>query len=144
MRVGSDEVAEAVLRADRGDRHVVFVVVLVVDHRVAVREGATLYVLARYPDVVSLVYQRSKGQSLSSSPVDSLSLFDGFYTLLKDLLDLSVPLAFAGESGDRNSDLPELLRVESCCNGPATGHGVLPDVRPRIGNPILCVELVLF
>lgn len=58
------------------DRAVVSISVLVENVGVSVRESTSFDVLTREPYMVALVYESSKGKSLSGSPIDALSLID--------------------------------------------------------------------
>lgn len=88
------------------DRAVVAVTVLVEHVSVSVRKGTALTVLTGNAHVVALVYKRSEGECLTSTPIDTLLLLDRLLTSLEDLDDLRVEITIFGQLGDPPADLP--------------------------------------
>jgi hypothetical protein len=86
------------------DRVVVALFVLVEYVGVSVREGTSFNILARKADVVSFIEKGGKSQSLSSSPVNTLSSDDSLLTLIKDLNDLGVELGAFRKTGNLFTD----------------------------------------
>lgn len=63
---------------------------LIVNHRVAVRERAALDVLSAQPHAVSLEQKRANGEALRGRPIDADALGEGLRALLQDTLNTTV------------------------------------------------------
>ena len=93
MRVRRDESSGLVLLVGkRVDWVVVTVLVLIEDVGVSVREGSSLNILSTDANVIALVNKRCKSKCFSSTPVDTLALFERVIALFEDFLDCSVEL----------------------------------------------------
>lgn len=77
------------------------------------RESASLNILARQSDVVSLVDQRGKGECFGSAPVDSLARCDGFLASLENLDDLGMELTLGRQNSDFLTNRFESLKIHS-------------------------------
>lgn len=143
MRVTANKVSVTVFGADSRNRDVVGISVLVMKNSVSVRESTSFNILSRNSHVVAFVDERSESKSLSSSPVDSLSLVDRGKSGLKDLGNLSVPHSSLRQSRDGNTKLLKLFFVEGSRDSSAFALGVLLNRSPSFSDPLFLVELVV-
>ena len=88
------------------ERDVALLGLLVVEHRVALREGAALGILAREADAVALLEQRAEGQRLGGRPVDVDARLDRLPARVEDALDGAVGVEarrHLGQAGRRSA-----------------------------------------
>mmetsp|Transcript_12259 Transcript_12259/g.16810 ORF Transcript_12259/g.16810 Transcript_12259/m.16810 type:complete len:727 (-) Transcript_12259:1120-3300(-) len=123
LHVGGGGAALAQRQRRRGvlgqvvERHELVAGALVHDDGVAVREGASLHVLAAQPHVVALQQQRAEGQCLGRGPVQALAPLDGVQAGLHDLHQLLVCLQRLGQPAHLGAHLLQ----------PVHGHTRLAD-----------------
>ena len=88
-------------------------VLLVDQHRMALREGAALAVLAGEPDAVALVEQGREGKRLAHGPVDVLAGVDGFPPIVEQALDRLVEVEALRHGGQAMADLDEARAIDA-------------------------------
>lgn len=79
------------------------------------RKGSSFNILTRDSHLVAFFDQGRAGKSLSSTPVNSFSGLKGMNPLLKDFLDESMELLVLWERRDLESNVLELIYIESSC-----------------------------
>src|SRR5690606_27688389 len=85
-------------------------VALVVEHAVALREGAALGILAGKADRVALEQDRAEGQRLGRRPVDALAGRDRLAAVLEEAADGAVDLEVRRNLGQLLADLLQRLQ----------------------------------
>ena len=143
-RVRDDELA--LVLADVLERSVGVLSLLVVEDGVALREGTTLNILTGDTDVVALVDERTKGKSLSGSPVNALTLNNGLGAVGKDTLQVAMGLeALGSAANDGTNVLKSLLVNSSRVVGQNLGSKLLGALEavPGAGGPLLGGGLVV-
>ena len=90
--------------------------------------------------MVTFIDKSGEGQSLSSSPIDSLTRVDSFVTSLENLLDLWVEVTIGRQNSDLIADLAQDLKVNASILHFTVAFRVL-DFFPLDISPILSVEL---
>lgn len=88
-------------------------VLLVVEDSVTLRESTTLNILSRDTDVVALGNERSKGQSLSSRPIDVLALVDGLDSVGENALQVAVNIELLGSRTNCGTDVLQGLLLNT-------------------------------
>ena len=127
-----DDLVMALALADMVQRHVARFVFLVDQHRMALREGAALAVLAGQADAIAVVDQRGEGQSLGGRPVDALAGFDRLAAIVEEALDRLVEV----EALRNRAQLLAIFVQLAVLDGRSCRGGVLPasalgtDFRP--------------
>lgn len=139
---GVVDVEEVLLSLELPERVVLVVSLLVVDHRVAVREGASLAVLPAEPHRVPLVQQGPERQGLRSPVVDVLPALNRLHPSPVDLRDHLVRLQVAWQIKQLQSHLSQLVdRHPRVLHSPVLRR--LLHQLPRARYPIRLVELLL-
>lgn len=113
MRVGNLESLNLCVRHNAVNGNIRYIFALMEYNSVSVGEGASFDVLAGDSDVVTLLEQSSESESLGCSPVNSLTLRDGFLSGFVDLLDLRVEFPVIRESSDFLSDVFQNVQVDT-------------------------------
>src|SRR6266852_3443962 len=86
------------------------VLVLLIDqHRVALREGAALGVLAGEPHRTAVEQDRAEGKRLRGRPIDALAGLDRLGPRVEETLDGAVDVEALGHRGDLLADLLQRL-----------------------------------
>ena len=90
------------------ERDVALLGLLVVEHRMALREGAALDVLAREADAVALLEKRAEGERLGGRPVDADAGLDRLPPRVEEALDGAVDVEVRRHLGEADADLLQL------------------------------------
>ena len=77
------------------------------------RESSSFDVLTRNSDLVAILDQRSKGESLSSSPINISSFLDALQPDIKDFPDLPVEVVIFRKSRDGSTNFSNLLNWDT-------------------------------
>ncbi|KAI3492962.1 hypothetical protein L1887_42337 [Cichorium endivia] len=99
--------------ADVLERGIGALVLLVVEHRVPLGEGAALDILAGETDVVALERERTKGERLTGAHVDVLALVHGLETRLEDTAEVAVDGEVLRVAGDGLADVLERFLLDT-------------------------------
>ena len=110
-RVGDDELA--LVLADVLERSVDVLGLLVVEDGVALREGTTLNILTGETDVVTLSNERAEGESLSSGPVNVLTLNYRLSAVGQDTLEVAVDVEALRSGANNGTNVLESLPVNT-------------------------------
>src|SRR5580704_3246716 len=97
----------ALIGAEMIERRVAALVFLVDQHRMPLREGAALAVLARKPDVMTFLQQRAERQTLAGRPVDTDAAVDRLGAILQEALDGAMYPESVRHLGDLAADILE-------------------------------------
>src|ERR1700759_373723 len=97
----------ALIAAEMVERRITTLVFLIDQHRVALREGATLGVLPRQPDMMAFLQQRTERQRLASRPIDPDTGFDGLGAIFQEPLHRAVNPEAVGHLGHFAADVLE-------------------------------------
>src|SRR4051794_5818497 len=130
--------------SDVVERRVALLVFLIEEHRMALREGAALDVLAGQAHAMALEQERAEGERFGARPVDALAGLDGLLPVVEEAPDGAVQVEAGGRLGDAGADLLQ---------GPGRDVGLAParvvgvlarrlDPRPLAVEPIGLVRLV--
>src|SRR5262245_4094959 len=92
--------------------------VLVEQHRVALRKGATLAVLAGLPYGVAFLEQRAQGERFARRPIDSLAAFNRLGAMLKETPDCLVNGEPIRNGGDFLADLAQQAGINARITAP--------------------------
>ena len=116
MGAGCNELPDLISRANSlFDWAVVAILVLVEDMSVSMWKSSALNVLSRQAYMIALVNQWWKSQRFSSSPIDSLSILNGFLAGLEYLNNLRVELAaLFRKLGDLHASFFEFVELNAC------------------------------
>ena len=87
----------------------------------------------------TLLDQRCKSQSLSSTPVNTLTFLDRLLTSLIDSLDSRVECPVIRECGDFKAELSQFVRLDSCF---AAKFACVLDALPLLVCPLFDFEFV--
>src|SRR6266576_63551 len=93
--------------AEMVERRVAALVFLVDQHRMALREGAALGILARQPDVMAFLQQGAERQPLPGRPVDADAAVDRLGAGFQEPLYGAVNPEAVRHLGDLAADIPE-------------------------------------
>ena len=104
-----DDLEARLLVGEMVERHVAVLVLLVDQHRMALREGAALAVLAGQPHRMAFEQQRAEGERLGGRPVDALAGLDRLGARVEEALDGAVDVEALRHRGDLLADLLERL-----------------------------------
>ena len=85
-----DDFVARLLAAELVERRVAVLGLLIDQHRVALREGAALGILARQPHRMAFLEQRAEGERLGGRPVDPFAGFDRLAAVIEEPLDGAV------------------------------------------------------
>src|SRR5262245_39262493 len=114
------------------ERDVALLVLLVDQHRMALRERAALGVLAGQPNGEALEQQRAEGERLSRRPVDPLAGLDRFSALVDKTLNRPVHVEALRHGRDL---LADVLELRDCYPGIATARLLRIAARLEAGPP---------
>src|SRR4029078_867014 len=81
------------------------------EHRVTLREGATLHVLAREPDRETFLEQCAESELLGRCPGDALALLDRLAPRIEHALQGAMRLECLRHLGELEADLLQLRQV---------------------------------
>ena len=112
-----------------GQRHIVLAVLLVVQHRMAVREGTAPGILAGEPHHHALVQQAGVGEGLAVTPVDRHGAGGHFAAVLENLLHLPLQHHALGHGFQTVGQILEFLER-------VTGVPVVLDLMADVGAPV--------
>ena len=104
-----DDLVVGLRRRQIVERDVAGLVALVVEHRVALREGAALEILAGQADRVAVEQDRAEGQRLGRRPVDALARLDHLAARFEEARDRLVRLETGRHLGQLAADLLQRL-----------------------------------
>lgn len=142
--VGDDKLA--LVLADVLERGEDVLSLLVMEDGMTLGEGATLNILARNADVLALRDKSTESQSLSSRPVDVLTLDDRLGAVGKDTLQVAVDVEALRDSADDGTNVLQSLTVNTSgvvrkdLSGKLLGR---LEVVPGTGGPLLGGRLVV-
>src|SRR5207237_111874 len=94
----------ALIAAEVIERRVAALVLLVDQHRVALRERAALRVLSGQPHVMAFLQQRAERQGFAGRPVDSGAALDRFRAIIQEASDGAMNPKAVGHLGDLAAD----------------------------------------
>src|SRR5204863_1924912 len=103
----------ALIAAEVIVRRVAALVLLVDQHRVALRERAALGVLSGQPHVVTLLQQRAEGQGFAGRPVDPGAALDRFHAIIQETCDGPVNPEAVRHLGDLAADVLEHGNIDA-------------------------------
>src|SRR6202011_1213654 len=95
------------------ERDVAVLVLLIDQHRVALREGAALAVLPGETHGAALEQQRAYRQGLAGRPVDALAGLDRLAPVFQEPLDRAVDVEIRRRRRDLAADLVQRLDVDA-------------------------------
>src|SRR5215204_2779546 len=125
------------------ERDVAVLVLLVDQHRMALRKGAALAVLAGQPHRIAAEQQRTEGERLRRRPVNALAGLDRLGTRVKEALDGAVKVKILRRRAELLADLLE--RFDLNAGDPAAWIVVIArrlHAGPAAVQPIGAVGLV--
>src|ERR1700674_2595916 len=94
---------------DMVERRIAILVLLVDQHRMALRERAALGILAGQPHRMTFAQERAEGECLAGRPVDAVALLDRLGARVEKALDRAVDMETRRHRADPLADLLELL-----------------------------------
>ena len=113
--------------AEMIERRVALLGLLIEQHRMALREGAALRILAGQADRMALLEQRAEGKRLGGRPIDALAGLDRLGALIEETLNRLVDVEVLRNRRDLLADLAQFLGVRRrYCRG----AGLRPRRRP--------------
>ena len=116
---------------------------LIEQHRVALREGAALRVLAGQPDRGAFLQQRAEGQRLRSRPVDALARLDRLGAVVEETLHRAVHVEPIGHRCDLLADFAQHVRLDAgIAAARIVGVGGGLQAGPAAVEPVGLVRLV--
>src|SRR6516162_7500702 len=95
------------------ERRVAALVLLVDQHRMALREGAALGVLAGEPDMMAFLKQRAERQRLAGRPIHADAGVDRLGAIIQETLDGAVNAETIRHLGDLAADLLEDRQIDA-------------------------------
>src|ERR1700730_3327610 len=96
-----------------GERRIAVIVLLVVQHRMALRERAALGVLAGQPHLVAFEQQRTERQRLAGRPVDIGAGLDRLAAAVEEPVERAMQMKSRRQGGDLVADLLELCDLDA-------------------------------
>src|SRR5581483_6652907 len=108
-----DDLVMALLTAEMIERRVAALVLLVDQHRMALREGAALRVLAGKSDVMAFLQQRTERQRLAGRPIDAGARVDRLGAVFEEALNRAMDAEAVRHLGDLAADLLQLRSVDA-------------------------------
>ena len=140
-----DDLVAGLVLADVVERGVALLVLLIDQHRVALREGAALHVLAGEAHAMALEQQRAEGERLGHRPVDALAGLHHLLAVVEEALDRAVDVEALRNRGERLADLLDGLdRIAGLAAARIVrilAHGL--EARPAAVEPVGLVGLVV-
>ena len=130
-----DDLEAGLAVADVVQRHVARLGLLIDQHRVALRKGAALAVLAGEAHRMAFVDERAEGQRLGRRPVDALAGLDHLAAAVEEAPDRLVNVEPFRHVGEALADLLQPGEVDAgagrgVSSSPAERAGFRPDQRP--------------
>ena len=86
-------------------RRVAFLVFLIDQHRVALREGAAFGILTRKPDPMRLAQQRTECERFGGRPIDPGAGLDRFAPIVEKAVQSAVQMEIGRQRGDLAADI---------------------------------------
>ena len=99
--------------AEMVERRVAFLGLLIEQHRMALREGAALRILAGQADRMAFLEQRAEGERFRGGPVDALAGLDRLGAMIEEALDRLVDVEALRHGRDLLADLAQLADVDA-------------------------------
>ena len=135
MRVGGDELSLGANILDNTvDWVIITFLILIEDVSMSVTEGTSLNILTRDSNMEPFLNESSESKCLSSTPIDSLFIRDGFGPLLENLSDESMEVFVCWQVGNLHTDVLESLIINTA--ELALSLIALSDLFPVLCHPI--------